>query len=180
MDQITMDFIRSETEILAEQYYQQICDVLSGSGLGYDLSKITVESRAPQKESAYSSILFFNKPCFHIKESGKVKRKIHIEMCSQFTKLLEERAYLGGKVQTNKWLKIDAAVFDGFTDLVQQIEELYEGALRDSDTFGCCSRYVVCSDEKRCIVNDIMYSGRCAYRQNLKAGRIFYGKNKNI
>ncbi len=46
--------------------------------------------------------------------------------------------------------------------------------------FGCCSRYVQCSDAKKCIHPNKLYSTACVYRHNLEHGRIFYGKNKNF
>lgn len=46
--------------------------------------------------------------------------------------------------------------------------------------FGCCSKYVQCSDEKNCLHEDVIYSSVCMYRKNLENGRIFYGKNCNI
>ena len=49
-----------------------------------------------------------------------------------------------------------------------------------SDTFGCCNDFERCSDAKECIhKKDRFYNG-CMYRTNLEAGRIFYGKNKNV
>lgn len=46
--------------------------------------------------------------------------------------------------------------------------------------FGCCNSYVQCSDAGYCLhLKDREYWG-CCYRKNLEAGRIFYGKNKNI
>lgn len=48
------------------------------------------------------------------------------------------------------------------------------------ESFGCCARYVECSDEKKCTNPDKMMSFACAYKKNLEAGRIFYGKNKTI
>lgn len=47
-------------------------------------------------------------------------------------------------------------------------------------TFGCCSRFVACSDAKHCIHPDELHAKGCIYKTNLDAGRIFYGKNKNI
>lgn len=47
-------------------------------------------------------------------------------------------------------------------------------------TFGCCSKYEQCSDERKCLHANPMYSRGCAYRYNLEAGRIFYGKNRNV
>lgn len=45
-------------------------------------------------------------------------------------------------------------------------------------TFGCCSYYKKCSDLKKCIHDDQLYSTACMYRKNLESGRIFYGENK--
>lgn len=47
-------------------------------------------------------------------------------------------------------------------------------------SFGCCSRYVECSDLKNCINPDSTFALGCLYRVNLENGKIFYGKNKNI
>lgn len=47
-------------------------------------------------------------------------------------------------------------------------------------SFGCCDKYVQCSDAKKCLHTNPFYYRSCQYRQNLLAGKIFYGKNKNI
>lgn len=47
-------------------------------------------------------------------------------------------------------------------------------------SFGCCSQFNACSDAKKCIHANKFYSKACIYRSHLEAGRIFYGKNKNI
>lgn len=49
-----------------------------------------------------------------------------------------------------------------------------------SSSFGCCSRFVECSDAKKCVHENKIYSMGCMYRKNLDAGKIFYGKNKNV
>lgn len=46
--------------------------------------------------------------------------------------------------------------------------------------FACCSRYEQCSDAKRCIHPENRFAIGCIYRENLRAGRIFYGKNRNV
>lgn len=45
--------------------------------------------------------------------------------------------------------------------------------------FGCCSKFEECSDAKKCVHENKLYSKACMYRSHLDAGRIFYGKNKN-
>lgn len=47
------------------------------------------------------------------------------------------------------------------------------------EAFGCCSSYIECSDNKKCIKSNT-FSINCQYRRNLEAGRIFYGKNRNM
>lgn len=42
------------------------------------------------------------------------------------------------------------------------------------ETFGCCSSYTECSNQRKCLHQDQEYAG-CQYKRNLDAGRIFYG-----
>lgn len=46
--------------------------------------------------------------------------------------------------------------------------------------FSCCSQFIKCSDEKKCVHANKLYSTACVYRHNLENGKIFYGKNRNI
>ena len=48
-----------------------------------------------------------------------------------------------------------------------------------AESFGCCHRYVECSDKMECTHPDVLRSRSCLYRKNLEAGRIFYGANRN-
>lgn len=65
-----------------------------------------------------------------------------------------------------------------FKDVVELKLKVYESAR--AKPFGCCSLFEECSDAKRCVHPNRLYSTACAYRRNLESGRIFYGKNKNI
>lgn len=49
-----------------------------------------------------------------------------------------------------------------------------------ASTFGCCSQFVECSDARKCVHENKLYSMACSYRKNLDKGKIFYGKNRNI
>ena len=53
-------------------------------------------------------------------------------------------------------------------------------AFSKPSSFGCCHKYIECSDARKCLHDDLNYSEGCIYRQNLEAGRIFYGKNRNV
>lgn len=71
-----------------------------------------------------------------------------------------------------------AGIIDFFKDIVVLKLKVYESSYASS--FGCCSLFEECSDAKRCIHPNRLYSTACAYRHNLESGRIFYGKNRNI
>lgn len=63
-----------------------------------------------------------------------------------------------------------------------QLKEIKKKLFRNTITeeFACCNDFLKCSDAKQCLYpQDRFYNG-CYYRKNLEAGRIFYGKNKNI
>ena len=48
------------------------------------------------------------------------------------------------------------------------------------ENFGCCSKYIECSNKKKCVHNDIKFRLGCSYKKNLDKNRIFFGVNKNI
>lgn len=52
--------------------------------------------------------------------------------------------------------------------------------MNTEESFGCCSKYIECSDAKQCVHNDVRLRFSCMYKKNLDLGKIFYGKNKNI
>ena len=51
---------------------------------------------------------------------------------------------------------------------------------KGGQSFGCCSMFEECSDTKKCLHENKLYARGCAYYHNLKQGRIFYGKNRNV
>jgi len=48
-----------------------------------------------------------------------------------------------------------------------------------AESFGCCSSYLECSNNRACIHKGDPEYQECQYRKNLEAGRIFFGKNKS-
>ena len=49
-----------------------------------------------------------------------------------------------------------------------------------ANKFGCCAKYVECSNAKKCLHTNLLYATACEYRKNLAQGKIFYGENRNI
>ncbi len=80
-----------------------------------------------------------------------------------------------------EWLKIN---FDSISDIVQmstQLALLFMNVLKTllHESYGCCSRYLECSNAKRCVNPNKVLAEGCQYKTNLEQGRIFYGINKN-
>lgn len=44
----------------------------------------------------------------------------------------------------------------------------------------CCSRYMECSNAKKCVHPDKSFALGCGYRKILAPGRVFYGENRNV
>lgn len=44
----------------------------------------------------------------------------------------------------------------------------------------CCSRYLECSDARKCVHPDPSVALVCGYRKILASGKIYYGANRNI
>ena len=55
-----------------------------------------------------------------------------------------------------------------------------QGYVSKASRFGACSSFMECSDAKKCVHENKLYSKACMYRDNLDQGRIFYGKNRNV
>lgn len=72
--------------------------------------------------------------------------------------------------------KNDVSVFNYIEENILYCLANYES----SNSFGCCSKFIECSDARKCVHENKIYSMGCKYRMNLENGKIFYGKNKNI
>lgn len=69
------------------------------------------------------------------------------------------------------------------TELEKYIRKIIDYCLADytpQHRFGCCNLFIECSNAKKCVHSNPLYSMGCMYRKNLEAGHIFYGVNKNI
>lgn len=65
-------------------------------------------------------------------------------------------------------------------DLIEYIKMHTEYRIKTytskTSAFGCCSKFNACSDAKKCIHENRLYSMACSYRANLEAGKIYYGR----
>jgi len=75
------------------------------------------------------------------------------------------------------------SVFSKQSDVVNFIHKMIPQFVDDyppTERFGCCHRYVECSDAGKCTAPDLFHAKGCFYKDNLENGKIFYGKNSNI
>lgn len=68
---------------------------------------------------------------------------------------------------------------------VREHADVLAAVLRDAidrlpKEWDCCSRYMECSDAKRCVHPDPAQALKCGYRKILVSGKIYYGENRNV
>ena len=169
MEQIKMDFSgRERTE--AEQIYDAIMQEIGKSDYGelLNVSKLkdgTISIKA--KSTVVARVKLTNKDsCIEIraKNAGEI-----------------DSVYLQN-AEEDEWIRIPAESTDDVLKKKKEIGTAFMMAVSEmgGERFGCCSRYMLCSDEKKCVNPDYLMSLGCAYKKNLEEGRIFYGKNKTI
>lgn len=133
------------------------------------------ESIEVKNNQGYDTIWLFKFAILKIKE---MKRETRIEIAKKYLELFK----LDNEVRFTKsepeWGKItiDEQVAEKILD---NIKDVFEQCYLDEpvESFGCCSRYLECSDKKKCIHPDLKFAKGCNYKVNLEKGKIFYGKN---
>ncbi len=123
-------------------------------------------------KGSYSDSIFHSSKCTNVNLSLEVSAYYLNPAEATLCKLIDGKIYfpsLGEKGVFDP----NSLPTDFQTVLVSQLQTLFP-----SDTFGCCSSYVECSDNRECVHPNPYYASGCMYKKNLDAGRIFYGVNK--
>lgn len=161
-----------ENETEAQLLCEKIKKLILQADEGYDVSKICVKGYKNRDTDA--AITMFDKPCFSVKGKQTVYLYIASAIQRRFSSLDLQ------KMATTPWKRIELSKVD-IAQFQDALVDVYEKCWLDSsEQFGCCSRYLQCSDNLKCIQPDPELKGGCQYRQNLRKSRIFYGKNKTI
>lgn len=136
--------------------------------------------RGKTQNTQYSSVCLLNESnllfrlCFRGRQS-------YFSISSQHEKKIPDTMQFRKLKSDPNFCRIDIPSADAiveYSDLMCSI--LHEQLNSFPTEFGCCSRYIECSDERKCIHPDLNMALGCAYRKNLQKGKVFYGKNKNI
>ena len=178
MDQLSIDFVeRTDAEIIRESLVKEIKNPEFTKYLVVEANKDeTVSIRA-------KSFL-----CAKVKLTHKVRyitvRTKNIDcfkdyICSHEAEVTDVEEHL--TEETKEWSRISISTLDDVLALSKPLSIVFILVLSElgGEHFGCCARYVQCSDERKCLNPDFLMSLACAYKRHLEAGRIFYGKNKN-
>lgn len=111
------------------------------------------------------------------------KNEDHLEVVKKYFQLFG----LGEPDSNASWIRITMSDQVANT-IFYGAKSVFKQCYKDSAeyTFGCCSRFIECSDAKKCTCkkehdykNAKRFPSGCLYKDNLEQGLIFYGKNKN-
>ncbi len=179
MEQLSMDFIeRSDAEIIREALVKEINNPEFTKHLVVEANKDeTISIRA--KSFLCAKIKLTKKVRYIVVRTKNIDRfKDYISSHEAEVTDTEEQVADG----TKEWSRITISTLDDVLALTEPLSIVFILVLSElgGERFGCCARYVQCSDERKCVHPDFLVSLACAYKRNLEAGRIFYGKNKNI
>ncbi len=141
-----------------------------------------IEIRKSQAKQNNKKITFMVSP----REDERMKyAEYQYDVNGKF-KILTDKKFSSIVSELNFKKRSDDMIQLEFSDEEKCCDVLYKLTLEalnkysPSYKFGCCSKYVECSDAKKCLHKDKLHANGCAYNSNLKEGRIFYGKNKTI
>ena len=173
MEQLQIDFNNNPTTI--ESVYQEIADCLIASGIPTDVLKLK-----PLQQSGTASVLALE----------KIMCKIAIKQQLAFIQVrlrFEKQAEAAGLVfevdrLLENYIRIPILDEQPVSAMKLLLQEAFKMAYRENaDTsFGCCSRFIECSDARKCTNPKPLFALGCAYKDNLENGRIFYGQNPTV
>lgn len=172
-EQVELGAINDKSTDLTKVLFNNIYKLVNNE---YDeLTDVTIKAK-----KLYSSVCFFSFPRSRIKF---VYKKLCLEIPSQFK---ESAANFGVAYNplSGGYIRIIvplAIISEGLKCLLLDMYEHYFWK-NSKERFDCCSSYMECSDQKKCIhLDDAKFSASCRYNKTMsKEGKIFYGKNRNV
>ena len=126
----------------------------------------------------HSTIWLFHNAVIRIR---KVENELRVEIKRDYLELfgLEKEATF--RESDASWGRLPSGNHT-INRILDNIEMVFEQCYLDTtvELFGCCSRYLECSDNKGCVHPDRRFAQGCMYKSNLEEGWIFYGVNRNV
>lgn len=141
---------------------------------------LTYKSTKPDKKTGngYTAVFFGNFTIFRLRIR---KGQHYISFPSLFSDLVPDDYPVKQIKSDPKYFRLMIDVqhpVEFYTDFLARISG--ETVNRYPKEWDCCSRYMECSNAKKCIHPDKKFALGCGYRKILNSGRIFYGVNRNV
>lgn len=171
MEQLSMEPEVDEEKKAFELLYPEIQDVLYNAPID---SGILIF----KKLENFSSVYFMDANELFIRIRIRKKTR-YILIPEMYEDLLPSSASISRRKADIGMIRIEIQSCEDILKYVEVLRAVLERICRNHREFGCCSRYLECSDAKCCIHPDPKFALTCWYRYNLLDGKIFYGKNKN-
>jgi hypothetical protein len=177
-EQITLGGFEPE-DAMEAAVYQQILPRLQAAAAELD-APIDLISR--ENTDDYSSIYYKTGLSFRL----RLRKKVHYvevkpgarELVMGLVPLSRQRmAHEGEGTPYWRVLLEKEGILDHADALGKVLKYTIEHLPKEWD---CCSRYMECSDARKCVHPDKGVALDCGYRKILASGRIFYGGNRNI
>ena len=151
--------------------YPQLMDLLHNAPM---------DSKIPflEEKNDFSSVYFFEKNNLFI--------RIVLRKKSHYIYVPDKYAHLfpGNILRKVKSVPDMSRIsIDNYSDILKYLPYLramLDSMRRNLKGFGCCSRYLECSNATHCIHPNPRFALQCIYFYNLRDGKIFYGDNRNI
>ena len=183
MEQITFEDLYETPDFLKKEHaaFQLVQSTLEKTLSSDNLAPNSIFFREGNAEkSLYSSVYLFNEGCIFCRICFRGKQH-YLSVPSKYVKLIPEGVTYKILSSDPTYCRIALESVDEVSQYNDLLAEILTAQIDSFPAeFGCCSRYKACSDAMKCIHPDSDMAIKCAYRKNLKRGKIFYGKNKNI
>ena len=142
-------------------------------GFGIDPERLTSSPK-----SDYSSVFLSNFTVFRL----RIRKNTHyILVPIIFADLIPSDIPHKVPASMSKYIRIPIDKqhpIESYRDLLVAVTK--ESVNRYPTEWDCCSRYMECSDAKKCVHPDKAFALGCGYRKVIQSGRIFYGSNRNV
>lgn len=184
-DNINSDFemLQSRKILIADKIIN-ICDKITvQNNISYKIFNVecsVLGDGTPELHKHNVSIAISSYVGMHIYLQKKIYRIEVLRNIGKYVELPDEVKFGTMKSYPNSFVIDFKNTDDTFYNVCEIIINEFLNRYIPSERFGCCGKYEICSNEKKCVHHDKFYAKACMYKQNLESGRIFYGKNRNV
>lgn len=169
-----LGFLEDKKDINVNEFCNNVIEILKHSDADAE------KSVSFKKYKSHTTILFGeNIVCLKIVFGTKYS---FFAVSPRFKNVLQENGVLYSVEMSTKWLRVEINKPTDIFTYKQLVIDLYNYCmeLNSSDSFDCCSRYMQCSDALKCVNPHPEVYKYCKYKNKLKNGIVYYGKNRNI